>query len=323
MDQDIFDKAHAILTERRTRARTENDMRINEINSAIPEIKEINDALFATGYELIRLITDPGAQNAAARIEEIKQRNLEAQKLAEQLLISHGYPADHLDIRYTCPDCSDTGYIGGSFCHCLTDLFGKLTAEKLNHDSLLKLSSFDTFSLKYYHGEEQVTMGKILNFARKYAGSFNEDSGSILMFGNTGLGKTHISLAIANEVLKKGRSVVYDSVINLLRIIEKEHFSFAHSSETLDNILSTDLLILDDLGTEFETKFYNSVIYNIVNTRLIREKATIINTNMELEEISQRYGGKVASRIATMYTCLRFVGDDIRFQKKRQGDPEK
>ena len=318
MDQDIFDKAHAILTERRTRARAENDMRISKINSAVPEIKEINDALFNTGYELIRLITDPDAKDAEARIEEIKQRNLGAQQLAKELLISHGYPEDYLDICYTCPDCSDTGYIGGEFCHCLTGLFGKLTAEKLNHESLLKLSSFDTFSLKYYHGDDQLTMGRILNFAREYSGNFNEDSGSILMFGNTGLGKTHISLAIANEVLKTGKSVIYDSVINLLRMIEKEHFSFAHSSDTLDNILSTDLLILDDLGTEFETKFYNSVIYNIVNTRLIREKATIINTNLELEEISQRYGGKVASRIATMYTCLKFVGDDVRFQKKYQ-----
>lgn len=318
MDIEIYDKAHAILTERRTKAQSENNARIREINEKIPEIKEINDALFKTGKELIKVITESRGEEISAKIEAIKKRNMGAQQLASQLLTAHGYPADYLDIHYTCPICSDSGYNGDQFCICMKKLFSKLTTDKLNKSVQLKLSSFDTFSLKYYNGDDYFTMEKILHYAKNYAENFRINSESILIFGNTGLGKTHISLAIANVVLEKGFSVLYDSVINILGNIEREHFSSSHTTEMLDLVLDADLLILDDLGTEYESKFYNSNIYNIVNTRLVREKPTIINTNLELEALSRRYGGKVASRIATMYKCLNFKGDDVRFQLIRQ-----
>lgn len=316
MDNEIFDKAHAILSQRRAKAMAENDMRIREINSKIPEIKEINDALYNTGKELINIITKANGRDISGKIEQIKQNNLGAQRLAKQLLTVNGYPENYLDIHYHCPNCGDTGYIGGNTCYCLQELFAKLTTSKLNDKAQLTLSSFETFSLEYYKGNDFQDMGKILKYAVNYASTFNRKSESILIFGNTGLGKTHISLAIANEVLKKGYSVIYDTTMNILRDIEKEHFSYDKSTEILDLVTDADLLILDDLGTEFESKFYNSAIYNIINSRLVKEKPTIISTNMNFSALSARYGGKVASRIITMYTCLEFKGDDVRLQKK-------
>ncbi len=323
MDSEIYDKAHAILSQRRSKAQAENDMRIKEINEKIPEIKEINDALFNTGRELIRIITEANGKDVSERIERIRQNNLGAQQLARQLLAANGYPADYLDMHYTCGKCGDTGYNGSSICSCLNALFAKLTTAKLNEKAQLSLSSFKTFSLGYYQGDDRIAMERILNYAMNYAANFTPSSESILIFGNTGLGKTHISLAIANEVLQKGYSVIYDSIINILRDIEKEHFSHEKSSEILDLITDTDLLILDDLGTEFESKFYNSAIYNIINSRLIKEKPTIINTNMDFSAISSRYGGKVASRITTIYTCLEFKGDDVRLQMKYRSSKNK
>lgn len=316
MDSEIYDKAHAILSQRRAKAMSENDMRIHEINSKIPEIKEINDALYNTGKELIRIITEAKGSDVTAKIEHIKQNNLGAQQLANQLLEANGYPADYLDIRYTCPKCGDTGYIGGSICSCLNQLFAKLTTAKLNEKAQLTLSSFNTFSLSFYQGSDYSDMEKILNYSRNYADTFDRSSESILIFGNTGLGKTHISLAIAREVLQKGYSVIYDTAMNILRDIEKEHFSHDKSTEMLDLVCDTDLLILDDLGTEFESKFYNSAVYNIINSRLVKGLPTIINTNMDFAALSSRYGGKVASRLTTMYTCLEFKGNDVRLQKK-------
>ncbi len=316
MDSEIFDRAHAILSQRRAKAMAENDMRIREINGKIPEIKEINDALYNTGKELISIITQAKGRDVSNKIEQIKQNNLGAQHLAKQLLTANGYPEDYLDIHYNCPNCGDTGYIGGNICYCLQELFAKLTTSKLNEKAQLKLSNFDTFSLEYYKGSDYQAMEKILKYAKNYAAYFNRKSESILIFGNTGLGKTHISLAIANEVLKKGYSVIYDTAMNILRDIEKEHFSHEKSTEMLDLITDADLLILDDLGTEFESKFYNSAIYNIINSRLVKEKPTIISTNLDFSALSARYGGKVASRIITMYTCLEFKGDDVRLQKK-------
>ncbi len=315
MNTEIYDKAHAILAKRREKAQAENDRRIQEINQKIPEIKEINNILFGTGKELIRVIAGSNGRDISAEIEKIRQSNIEAQSVAKQLLISHGYPSDYLDMHYICPKCQDTGYINSNFCDCMKNLFGKLMTEKLNENAHLTLSNFDTFSLSYYAGNDYFTMQKILNYTKEYAMNFNTDSDNILMTGDTGLGKTHLSLAIANAVLQKGYGVLYDSVINILWNIEREHFSYEHSSDFLNTVFDADLLILDDLGTEQETKFYNSMIYNIINTRLVRNKPTIISTNMNYQDISSRYGGKVSSRVATLYKGLKFVGKDIRKQK--------
>ena len=135
------------------------------------------------------------------------------------------------------------------------------------------------------------------------------------MSGKTGLGKTHLSLAIAAKVLEKGYSVIYDSAINILRSIEREHFSRQHSSEMIDLVMNTDLLILDDLGTEYESAFYSATIYNILNSRLNCGKPTIISTNLDFVGISARYDERVVSRLVSVYTYLQFSGEDVRLQK--------
>ena len=315
MDE-IFEKAQAILTNRRMKAVSENEMRISEINSKIPQIREINDVLFNTGKELISIISQGKGQDVSEKIEQLKHYNLGAQAMSRKILSEHGYPEDYLDIHYTCPKCCDTGYNGGKFCDCLKTLCGKIAADELNKNSQLELSSFDSFSLTYYSGEYYTAMKNILEFVKHYAETFSSSSRSILMFGQTGLGKTHLSLAIANTALKKGYSVIYDSAINILRSIEKEHFSHEHSSEMIDLVMGTDLLILDDLGTEYETPFYNATIYNIINTRLNRNKPSIISTNLDLPGIGRRYDKRVMSRFVSTYSCLEFKGEDVRLQKR-------
>ena len=317
MDNEIYEKAKVIMTQRRTTALSQNEQRIQEINDKIPEIKEINDALYATGKELIRMVIEAKGKDISKQIESIKASNLGAQDMSKHILAAHGYPADYLDVHFTCPKCCDTGSDGTKMCSCMKQLCGKLMADELNENAQLTLSSFDTFQLSYYSGNDYFMMEKILNYAKQYAATFEKNSDSILMFGNTGLGKTHLSLAIANEVLKKGYSVLYDSAINILRKIESEHFSYDHLSDMLDLVMDTELLILDDLGTEYETKFYSSTIYNIINTRLNRSKPTIISTNMNFPQLSKRYDERVTSRLSSMYTCLEFKGSDVRLQIKK------
>ncbi|MBQ9807689.1 MAG: ATP-binding protein [Ruminococcus sp.] len=317
MDNSVFEKAQSIMTSRRMKAVSENDRRIDEINRKLPQIKEINDALYSTGKELIGIITSGKGADVSGKIEELKRNNLGAQAMARKILTDNGYPADYLDIRYSCPKCHDTGYFGDQFCDCFRQLCGKLSADQLNKSAHLKLSSFETFSLSYYKGEDYTTMKNIFDLTRQFAETFGSETGSILMFGATGLGKTHLSLAIANRVLEKGYSVIYDSAINILRKIEQEHFSREHSSEMIDLVMDTDLLILDDLGTEYETTFYNATIYNIINTRLNKGKSTIISTNLGFEGIANRYDSRVVSRIVSAYSCLEFKGEDVRLQKKK------
>ncbi|MBR1433171.1 ATP-binding protein [Ruminococcus sp.] len=317
MDSEIFDKAQAILTLRRKKAETENEERIREINKKIPQIREINEVIFNTGKELISIISNGKGKDISDKVEQLKQYNLGAQAMSRKILAEYGYPEDYLDMHYTCPKCCDRGYNGSKFCDCFKAICGKLAADELNKNSQLSLSSFDSFSLTYYSGENYSAMKKILEYTMQYAATFTPDSKSILMFGQTGLGKTHLSLAIANKVLEKGYGVIYDSAINILRSIEKEHFSHDHSSEMIDLVMDTDLLILDDLGTEYETPFYNATIYNIINTRLNRRKPSIISTNLDFSGISRRYDKRVMSRIISEYSCLEFKGEDVRLQKRK------
>ena len=221
-------------------------------------------------------------------------------------------------MHYTCPVCKDTGYSGTSYCECFKKLCGKLTADNLNKNTNLILSSFDTFSLSYYTDEAYDVMKRIFNYTQEYAYNFTEHSENILMTGGTGLGKTHLSLAIANEVLKKGCPVVYDSIINILRNIEKEHFSYEHSSAVIDSIMNAGLLIIDDLGTEYQTNFYSSTIYNILDSRINYNLPTIISTNLSYNEIKRRYEPRVASRLLTKYRLLSFMGKDVRLTIKKQ-----
>lgn len=317
MESEIFERAQAILTNRRKMAESENEARINEINQKIPQIREINDVLFNTGKELISIISNSKGQDVSDKIEQLKQYNLGAQAMSRKLLSEHGYPEDYLDMHYTCPVCCDRGYKGNRYCECFKSLCGKLAADELNNSSQLELSSFNNFSLSYYSGEDYTAMKGILEHAQQYAATFSTSSKSLLMFGQTGLGKTHLSLAIANIVLSKGFSVVYDSTINILRKIEQEHFSRDHLSDMIDLVMSTDLLILDDLGTEYESSFYNATIYNIINTRLNRNKPTIISTNLNFNDIERRYDKRVMSRIVSNYTCCEFKGNDVRRQKRK------
>ncbi len=321
MDRDIFDKAQAIMTNRRMSAVSENERRIREINEKLPQIKEVNDVLFNTGKELISIISSGNRAEIDLKIQQLRNYNNGAQSMAKKILAENGYPENYLDIQYNCPICSDTGYNGSRFCSCFNKLCGKLSADALNKNAQLKLSSFDSFRLTYYQGDAYFTMKRILEFTQQYAATFSpKTSSSIFMTGRTGLGKTHLSLAIANTVLSSGYSVIYDSVINILRNIEREHFSREHSSEMIDLVMDTELLILDDLGTEYETQFYNATIYNIINTRLNSGKPTIISTNLDFKGISGRYDERVVSRIVSVYKYLQFQGEDVRMQIRKTSD---
>jgi DNA replication protein DnaC len=156
----------------------------------------------------------------------------------------------------------------------------------------------------------------VLEYCKNYAEDFGTDSESLYLHGATGLGKTHISLAIANTVAEKGYSVIYDTAQNILSSLEREKFGHNNNGEREKEILECDLLIIDDLGSEFSTQFTVAAIYNIINTRLLSSKPTIISTNLSIDELTDRYTPRVTSRIVGCYTIKQFKGSDIRQQKR-------
>lgn len=326
VNKEILNRAVDIIKQRRNKAKAVNDEHFNEINFRIPEIGEINSQLAKAGMEILNAIKSNN--NVNLKIEEMKKKNLQAQMLIKRLLVQNGYPEDYLDIRYTCEKCSDTGFADGERCICFKNLVAVLSARQMNSGSQIRLCSFDTFQLSYCRGrtaeetaEYREIMSQILQYCKKYAVNFSLSSTNILMFGKTGLGKTHLSLSIANEVLKSGFNVLYDSTINYLRKIEKEHFGRdSKDVDTLEMLLSADLLILDDLGSEYDTPFYVSTMYNIINTRMNRGLPTIISTNLNHEEIQKKYDDRIVSRLFAAYECMEFVGVDVRLIKRQNGE---
>ncbi|MBR3629343.1 MAG: ATP-binding protein [Oscillospiraceae bacterium] len=322
MIESVFQQALQEIQSRRIRAQTENERRYEEINQKIPPIAEINAQLARTSSRIFEILREGG--NVQEQIGQLRLQNEQAQQFSSSLLTKYGYPADYLDIHYTCEKCQDTGYCNGVYCDCLRHEIAAIGISRMNRTAQLNLCDFSDFSLDYYKGvtdEDKdcyAEMAKIYNVAVDYASSFTKASPSLLFYGASGLGKTHLSLAIAKKVIEKGYDVIYDSIINLLSQVEKEHFGRSDpEADTLALLLKADLLILDDLGTEFRTSFNVSTIYNIINTRLNRGLPTIISTNLTYPEISQNYEKRIISRLFAVYESYHFIGSDIRLLKKK------
>ncbi len=317
----IYKEANDIIAQRRIEAEQSLQLRQNRAEQICPEIATINSQLAQTGIRLFELLTK--GEDISNQIKKLESENLQSQIMLKKILKESGFEEDYLDIKHTCELCGDTGYVNSKRCKCFYDTVSQLCAKYLNSSSALKLCSFDTFNLDYYKGiktddgaDVYERMSSVFEFCRNFAEKFTPSSNGIFMLGQTGLGKTHLSLAIAEKVISKGYSVAYDSIINFLMQVERDHFGKS-DTDTLSMLLDVELLILDDLGSEYENKsFYSSTIYNIINTRLNKGLCTIISTNLTPAQLQKRYDDRIISRLFAMFDYLRFFGEDIRYKRK-------
>lgn len=321
-----YQKANEILAERRLNAEKTADQRREIIFSRVPRLKELDREISSANIQIARIVVKGG--DVVAEMTKLKNRNIALQKEFAELLSANGYSENVLEPRYCCEKCSDRGQYeekGRSvMCSCMKNLLVSVACEELNKTAPLSLSTFETFNIDYYSKEKDertgispyFVMSRVYDFCIKYAGEFSEHSGSILMKGNTGLGKTHLSLAIANEVLKKGYGVIYVSAPVLLQRLEKNYFSNDKSDDIEQLVTDCDLLIIDDLGTEFKTQFSSSQLYNVCNSRILKNKPIIISTNLTPEEMKDDYSERFVSRIFGGAQTLDFLGEDIRILKK-------
>ncbi len=323
---DIIALAHNEIDKRRNMAIAELEAHV-EIIKKHPEIYSVYTSLLSTKDKLAEALLSRDF-DFKAKIESIKEDNLKNQALLKKYLDDLGYPEDYLLPSYTCKKCCDTGYILGERCSCLTALLDRYTVNELNKECKIKLHTFAEFDLSYYPESITTNSGTTIEtrslmeghvkYCIEYAKSFSVDSPSLFMIGATGLGKTFLSSCIAREVIANGYSVAFDSIQNYLRDIEREHFGKAEG-DTLEALLKADLLIIDDLGSEFTTSFNSSVIYNIINSRTNKGMPTIISTNLSIDELGKRYDDRIVSRLTGMFKPMRFIGKDIRQIKRQKG----
>lgn len=319
--KEVYQAASTALAEDRARAEQEANTHRTELYSAFPRAEQIDRELASTAISAARAVL--GGGDAKALLGRLKERNQALQQELDGILAKAGLPRDYLEPHYTCPRCSDTGYVDGRMCVCLKSRLRAEAYKSLNALTPLSLSTFETFRLDYYADQpdasgrsERGAMARVLDNCMTYAQNFSLNSANLIMMGGTGLGKTHLSLAIASAAIARGFGVVYSSVNNLITQLEREHFGRGEQTATESLLLECDLLILDDLGTEFRTAFSISEIYNIVNTRQMAKRPTIISTNLSMKEIEERYSERFASRILGGYVRLPFCGRDVRLQKR-------
>ena len=323
---DVIKKAYDELEKRKSTAMAIQDAHVGEIRQRCPEIYSVYSEISSTKDRLADIILSKGADVRAA-IESVRNANLKAQDNLKRLLSQYGYPADYLEIKYSCPDCRDSGVFGGNRCRCVSELLNKYAVEEMNGLCSIELGSFAEFDLTYYpenysyngtNYNPREIMSANLKYCMEYAKRFPTDCPSVFMLGPTGLGKTYLSGCMAKEIQEKGYSVAFDTAQNYFHKIENEHFGRS-DKDTLSILLNADLLILDDLGSEFNSQFNISCAYNIINSRLNAKRPTIISTNLGIDELARKYEDRVMSRLMGMFKTLRFIGDDIRQIKRRKG----
>ena len=315
--KEIFDCALRELSDRRDAALSDYEKRRDEFYKTCPRARQIELELSALAAKTGRSVLQSGDSRAA--LEALRDKSLMLQKERAELLTEHRLAPDWLEVHYTCKDCKDTGFVNGKACDCLRALLRRESLRRLNDASALDVSSFRDFSLDHYTGEDRANMKKILAFCKDYAASFSLRSPSLLMSGGTGLGKTHLSLAIAGEAIEKNFGVLYGTASSFTRTLERERFTQPEdlpNGDLFTSLTNCDLLILDDLGTEVQSSYITSCIGELIDARVARKLPTIITTNLNPSELERRYGERTVSRIFGTYTALRFSGSDIRLKKK-------
>ncbi|MBQ9200129.1 MAG: ATP-binding protein [Lachnospiraceae bacterium] len=300
--------------------------RKEEIYKLIPRIEAIDTE---SSLSYINAARQKLLKNDEEEVNATKEKNRNLTKEKQELLIINGYPKDYLEPIYDCPYCLDTGYINQQKCRCFINKIIDGLYLQSNLKNVFEKENFSTFSLDYYSKEKlpgkefspYENAQNILEKAKKFTREFDEGKcGNILIYGETGLGKTFLTNCIAKELLDKEHSVFYLSSNELFEDILANYIMNRNNdyADLYSFIFTCELLIIDDLGTELTNNFILSELFEIINKREITGNKTLISTNLSVKQLRDRYSERIMSRIVDNYTVFNLYGDNIRYQKRKQ-----
>lgn len=323
MNKDIKEivKGYEFLTTKAERIKSE---RLEEVYTKIPEIRSIDQSLKTTSIGIIKAIKNKDDEQSKL-ITELRENNEILLKQKAHLLLENGYPKDYLEDVYQCKYCNDTGFIGRDRCKCFLQKISKSLHKKSFIEKKITKENFDTFNLDYFDNEKidgispKENILSIYEECYSFAQSLPSAYKNYIFCGNPGVGKTFMCNCIAKYCLDNGVVVIYLMADTLFKTLSD--FRFNRGDESTNNefyqqVYECDLLIIDDLGSEFITDLSRSEFFNLTNSRLISEKSTIISTNVPFATLYDLYSDRIVSRLIDSYNLRQFIGKDIRGVKK-------
>ncbi len=325
-DEQLYNRLLRRYEETRVHHQHELRARREKIYQTLPELSVLDNRL-AEGSVLAAKAALDGEP---AALEALAETNRLLSEQKRQLLKSAGYPEDSLELTYTCPDCKDTGFIGTEKCHCFKQALTLSLSKNTTLGHILEKENFQTFSFSYYDAltsdpqlmlTPQDNIRKVVADAKVFVSEFDDTFRNLLIYGNTGVGKTFLTNCIAKELMDTAHHVVYMTSHALFGAFEAHQFDHTERSEEATlypYLFDCDLLIIDDLGTELSNAFTNSWLYTCLNERQLHGRSTIISTNLSLEQLRDRYSERIFSRITGNYTLLKLIGKDIRVLKRME-----
>lgn len=301
--------------EKQSRSRRVQQQKTNEIYEKIPEYEEVEHSISSVCVaQAMKLLND---DNKA--LDDLKEKLRDLSEKKRSLLLSHGYPENYLEPEYECARCKDTGFIDNQKCTCLQQRIISMLYEQSNIREILSLENFSTLSYDYYQGEDLERFRQTVNDCHLFADHFSEKGGNLFLYGSVGAGKTFLSNCIARELIEKGHLVLYFSAAGLIDALSENSFG-AKAQESLyregQDLYNCDLLVIDDLGTEYTNAYVVSQLFTCINERILRHKSTLISTNLSLEDLRNKYSERIFSRIISNYDMYKITGPDIRMYRK-------
>lgn len=314
---------------KRDKAESDLELRKNDVYSQIPEFKKLDDEISKVGLQLAKLVLQ-NPSNKENIILESKKKMDELKSQKKELLTKYKVPNGYLEIQHDCNICKDKGFLdNGHKCNCLKQEIINEAYKMSNISRMLEKENFTTLDTSIFSSEKdpesnispQQNMLQIVSICESFILDFDKDNGeNLLFYGDTGLGKTFMCNCIAKSLLDKGHLVIYQTAFKMFEIIEDYKFKNAAShisKENYENLFDCDLLIIDDLGTELTNSFTNSELFNILNTRLLSGKKTIISTNLSPMQLGSNYAQRIFSRIFDRFKMVKFIGKDLRWESKQ------
>lgn len=313
-------KVTHILAQRREQNLIDQKKRINEVYKKIPSMESLDKNIRELGYIIIQ--DGLKGDDTEKKENDLKQLRIEKARILE----ANGFEKDYMEIRYHHPICKDTGFVGTKMCSCRKQLIIDQNYSQSNIRSLISRENFRNFDDSLFsdnpYKDYPITPYQNIQHIKKsvygFINDFDKQNNNLYIFGDVGRGKTYLLNSIAKEILDRNYSVLYMTSSRLFKFLNDYNWAFEEQrykhQEKYDFILDCDLLIIDDLGSEYPSKNDSANLFDVVNTRMISQKPILFSTNFDEDMLTETYGPRIFSRIVGNSQVYEIFGKDLRLK---------